>query len=421
MQSYNTIPTSKAARLGVASKVAAKTSIKNLVHKGKKALGRTTSKSETEFKKEVSSELFHSLTYLRGTALKIAQILSLETNLFSEEFQKELSKSCYQVPPLNKSIVRKVFLNELNKAPEKVFDKFEEKAFAAASIGQVHSAVESDNDLAVKVQYPGISKTIESDIKLVRTLFKRVPQKQFNPDTLDSLLDEIEERLYEEVNYENEIQVTNFFRENNLIEGVKIPKTYIDYSGKTILTSEKIKGFHLDEWLETNPNQNEKNQIAQKILDFHIHSFRDLKRVHADPNPGNYLFLTNGDLGIIDFGCTRTITERYIQTQKIRMNHFLNGDYEAAWNQLVDSGRAEGPVPEKIRIQMELAKLRTKDKTFDFKKHPNYVNTLVDSLIYIKGIKETTGSALFYLRGLIGIFRICEQLGAEIEIRKYWI
>lgn len=140
--------------------------------------------------------LFQSLTKLEGTAIKLAQMLSMETDLLPEEYSNELAKSYLQVPPLNRVLVNKVFQEEFNEIPGNIFTSFDSTTFAAASLGQVHNAtVATGAKVTVKIQYPGIHVAMESDIKLLRKLMHTLPNKEI----VEQSIVEIHARLREEL------------------------------------------------------------------------------------------------------------------------------------------------------------------------------------------------------------------------------
>ena len=98
-------------------------------------------------------------------------------------------------------------------------------------------------------------------------------------------LDEIEERLKEEVDYRIERNNTNWFAEHVKLEGINIPRIYDEFSAQHVLTTQYMPGLHLEEWLASNPGKEQRNKAAQKLYDFFVHSARDLQCLHADPNP----------------------------------------------------------------------------------------------------------------------------------------
>ena len=132
-----------------------------------------------EFHKSNANEVFKEFTKLRGTALKIAQGMSMDNGFLPEEFADVMSQAQYSVPPINKALVRTIIKRELGDYPEKIFAKFDSQAFAAASIGQVHKAELRDGrKVAVKIQYPNVRETIGSDMTVAKSLAKRIIKKE---------------------------------------------------------------------------------------------------------------------------------------------------------------------------------------------------------------------------------------------------
>ncbi|OQW98129.1 MAG: hypothetical protein BWK73_53255 [Thiothrix lacustris] len=199
----DTIPAGKWQRAGIVGSTALKVGLREVQHKVKRPF--LSAQRQQEAKQEVddhnASLLFDTLTQLRGTALKAAQMLSMEVELLPERYRRELEKSFHQVPPLNRVLVRKALHEQFGKPPEHLFATFDTTAFAAASLGQVHAATLPDGTpVAVKIQYPGIHVAMDNDMKLLRQLARGLP----NPEiALQSLL-EIQARLREEVDYLHE-------------------------------------------------------------------------------------------------------------------------------------------------------------------------------------------------------------------------
>ena len=172
--------------------------------------------------RETGVLLFQGLSLLRGTALKMAQFLSMELDIFPPEITRELQKSYHQVPPLNRALVRKMIHNVLGNLPEQIFQAFDTVAFAAASLGQVHRATTRDGKrLAVKIQYPGIRQTIQNDVQLSDRFYDDCPISDDLP-----AIEEIETRLLEETDYRMEAQNMVFFKERLNMDEVMVPALY---------------------------------------------------------------------------------------------------------------------------------------------------------------------------------------------------
>ncbi len=301
------LPKSKMARLSVAGKTAAKIGTKKAQFLMKSAFADENKKKVivNQQQQELADILFKGLSQLRGTALKIAQVLCGETGILPPEYLKKLELSCYQTPPLNRAVVHRVIQNNLGQPPQDIFASFDSTAFAAASLGQVHRATSKQGEeLAVKVQYPGISDTIRSDLQLAKTLLRPLRDNQL----LQQTLHELEAHLFDETDYQKELENTLWFSENLKDQGLQIPKVYPQLSGPQVLTTELMKGLHLKEWLQKKPNQKVRQQQAHRLMHFFWQGLLKQNRIHSDPNMGNFLFMESGELGLIDFGSVQKVS-----------------------------------------------------------------------------------------------------------------
>lgn len=303
MNDSQEFPSSKIDR----SKLIAKTGLKIGSNYAKYHLQRVIGKNRSaEAKKELNranaNELFKDFSKLRGTALKMAQGLSLDSSILPSEFAEVLMQAQYSVPPINKVLVRNIIKQQLGDWPENIFASFELNATAAASLGQVHKAVTRDGQmLAIKVQYPNVRDTIESDLSLARIIFERIVKS----DRTDAYFEEVRSKLLEETDYLNEGNQITAFRNLYHSGNIATPEWVEKYSTRNILAMTWLKGKHLKDFLQTNPSQNEINHFGQLLWDFFHLQLNNSYTVHADAHPGNYLFLDDGRLGVLDFGCVK--------------------------------------------------------------------------------------------------------------------
>jgi predicted unusual protein kinase regulating ubiquinone biosynthesis (AarF/ABC1/UbiB family) len=246
--------------------------------------------------------MFNELAKLRGTALKMAQAMSLDTAMLPDEFAEIMTQAQYSVPPINRSLVRTIIKNELGDYPEKVFAEFEPDAFAAASLGQVHRAELKDGTrVAVKVQYPNVRETIDSDLAMVKIIYKRLVHGQ----RADEYFNEVREKLLEETDYINEGEQLRFFHDNYSSGDFITPEWLPGYSTGRVLTMTYLDGIHINEFLRKYDDQDMKNRYGQLIWDFFHAQINDTRTVHADAHPGNFLYTADGKLGVLDFGCVK--------------------------------------------------------------------------------------------------------------------
>ena len=312
------IPTSKLKRSAITGLAAAKVGIKHVSHKTRNLMASDSQKqlAQEQHEERLGKIIFSVLSQLRGTALKVSQILSMEADILPESIREQLKSACYQVPPINKALVRKQIMQELGNKPTEIFKGFNPQAFAAASIGQVHRAITFDDQkIAVKIQYPGIGATIESDLAIIEKLFwtlskttSLMPKKQ----VLDLAMKEMQARLKEELDYHIEADNLRWFQAQVSFPGIKIPQVIEAYSSKRVLTLEMLDGLHVEDWLATNPSQSQKNRVGQILFDFFWYSVFKLNKINADPHPGNFLFLNDGNIGVLDFGCVRHLSKEFV-------------------------------------------------------------------------------------------------------------
>jgi len=166
IETQDNIPTSKMERAMKLVGAGAKIGGNYLKYYAKKTLNADTTKEELHTNN--ANDIYQSLSQLKGSALKVAQMLSMDKNLLPRAYTDKFALSQYSAPPMSGPLVVRTFQKSVGKSPFDVFDQFETQCTAAASIGQVHKAQKDGKTLAVKVQYPGISDSIQSDLKMVK-------------------------------------------------------------------------------------------------------------------------------------------------------------------------------------------------------------------------------------------------------------
>jgi len=268
------------------------------------------SMNKDELHQNNASDIYNSLSELKGSALKVAQMMSMDKNLLPRAYQDKFTMAQYSAPPLSYPLVVKTFQQYFQKTPDQLFDTFTRSAVNAASIGQVHQATKGGKTLAIKIQYPGIADSVSSDLRLVRPFALRL--LNMNEKELDHYMGEVEERLLEETDYNLEIARSREISEACAhIPNIRFPKYYDALSSEQIITMDWIEGKHIKEWMDTQPTQDARNQVGQALWDFYHHQVHNLNQVHADPHPGNFIIQEDGTLGIIDFGCVKVIPKDF--------------------------------------------------------------------------------------------------------------
>lgn len=309
MKTIDKIPTSKIQRASKLVSTGAKVGVNYLKYYGDK-FTKTEAEAKNRLDKNNADDIYDSLKQLKGSALKVAQMLSMEKSLLPQAYVEKFSLSQFSVPPLSAPLVAKTFKQYFGKTPNELFDTFNLESVNAASIGQVHLAEKDGKQLAVKIQYPGVAHSISTDLALV----KPIAIKMFNIKGKDSdkYFKEVENKLIEETNYILELeQSTAVVEACKHIPNLKFPTYYKEWSSERIITMDWMDGIHLSEFTNTNTDQEKANILGQALWDFYMYQMHVLKKVHADPHPGNFMVSQDHDLIAIDFGCMKAVPEEF--------------------------------------------------------------------------------------------------------------
>ena len=256
-----------------------------------------------------ADDVTEELGSMKGALMKLGQMASYINEDMPQTFRTAMARLQHSAPPMSPELASSVIVDELGDAPDQIFVRWDPVPIAAASIGQVHRAItHQGKTVAVKVQYPGIARTITSDVRNV-ALLRRVAGAAFPGLDARSLIDELGERLSEEVDYlleaENQELFARYYEGHPVIH---VPHVVGELSTARVLTSELVVGTRFDDVLRW--NQNERNMAAETINRFVIRSLYRLHAFNGDPHPGNYVFHGRGRVSFLDFGLTKHFTDQ---------------------------------------------------------------------------------------------------------------
>lgn len=308
MKTLNKIPTNKIERAGELVKTGLKVGGNYLAYYGEKMVNPSLTKDKLN--ENNAEDIYDGLKNLKGSALKVAQMLSMEKNIMPKAYVEKFSLAQFSVPPLSAPLVRKTFKRYLGHYPEAIYDSFTPDSVNAASIGQVHKATKNGKQLAVKIQYPGVADSISSDLAIV----KPFAIKMFNLQGKDSdkYFKEVEYKLLEETDYKLELkQGIAIAKACEKIKNLRFPVYYPEWSSEKIITMDWMEGEHLSEFAARNNDPETGDRIGQALWDFYMFQMHHLKQVHADPHPGNFLIDKETNLIAIDFGCIKHVPEEF--------------------------------------------------------------------------------------------------------------
>ncbi|HLV70079.1 MAG TPA: AarF/ABC1/UbiB kinase family protein [Xanthomarina sp.] len=372
MKTIDKIPTSKIQRASKLVSTGAKVGVNYIKYYGNKMV---TSKEEAKnrLNENNAEDIYHSLKQLKGSALKVAQMLSMEKTILPQAYVEKFSLAQFSVPPLSPALVLKTFKKYFGKTPDELYDTFNATSINAASIGQVHVAEKDGKKLAVKIQYPGVADSIASDLAMV----KPIAMSMFNIKGKDSdkYFKEVETKLIEETNYLLEVQQSlEIAQACAHIPNLKFPKYYPELSSDRIITMDYMEGEHLSEFTKHNSNLEKANQIGQALWDFYMYQIHTLRKVHADPHPGNFLISEDGQLTALDFGCVKTIPEDFYipYFELAQKENITNQDkfkaklYELEILKPEDSEEEKAFFSKMFHDMLSLLSLPLQDDSFDF-------------------------------------------------------
>jgi len=298
------IPVTKVERASKFLTTGAKIGANYLKHYSKKLINPDTTTERLH--QDNAKDIYNSLSELKGGALKVAQMLSMDKNLLPTAYQQKFMMAQYSAPPLSYPLVVRTFQKAFGKKPDEVFDSFTTSAVNAASMGQVHQATLNGKKLAVKIQYPGVGDSIKSDLAMVKPI--ALAMFKLNPTEYDEFIQEVESRMTEETDYELELKRSiDLSQRTRHLKNVLFPSYYPKFSSHRILTMDWIEGRPLGEILKSPIAREDGNRLGQAMWDFYHFQMHTLKAVHADPHPGNFIITPDSKLGIIDFGCVKEI------------------------------------------------------------------------------------------------------------------
>ncbi|MGB7843928.1 MAG: AarF/UbiB family protein [Salinimicrobium sp.] len=431
MKTIDKIPTGKIGRSGKMLQTGMKIGGNYLKYYGKKAFNSETDREELD--RNNADDIYNGLKSLKGSALKLAQMLSMEKNLLPGAYVEKFSLAQFSVPPLSAPLVRKTFKQYHGKYPEELFDEFSLQSVNAASIGQVHKAVKDGKQLAVKIQYPGVAESIGSDLAVL----KPIALKLFNFKAKDSekFFAEVESKLMEETDYELEVlQSKEISAACEQLPNLLFPKYYSELSSEKIITMDWMNGRHLSEFAKENKDKEKADKVGQSLWDFYMYQVHKLKAVHADPHPGNFLVDEQANLIVLDFGCIKRIPQEFYEpyfklTQKEHFEDpilFKQTLMELEILKETDSARETEYFSGLYREMLSLFSRPLNTEEFDFSDKAFLAEIAGLSEKYSKDtelrkLDANRGSEhfIYVSRALLGLYNLLHELGAKVKTRNY--
>ncbi|TPG37880.1 ABC1 kinase family protein [Flavobacterium pectinovorum] len=431
MKTIDYIPTSKIERAGKLVQTGAKIGVNYIKHYAEKMVNSDLTRDKLN--ENNAEDIYDGLKSLKGSALKVAQMLSMDKNFLPQAYVEKFSLSQFSVPPLSAPLVLKTFKTNFGKTPYEIFDEFNANSVNAASIGQVHLASKNGKKLAVKIQYPGVANSISSDLALVKPIAIRMFNLQGKDS--DKYFKEVEDKLIEETNYLLELQQSQeVVAACSKIENILFPNYYPEFSSEKIITMDWMNGIHLSEFTAKNTNQEVGDKIGQALWDFYMYQIHILRKVHADPHPGNFLVDDQNHLIALDFGCMKQIPEDFYVPYFELINKNVITD-QTLFNQKLFELEILRPDDSPSEIEYftemfhDLLSLFTKpfqDETFDFADETFFesIAKLGERFSNDTNLKKMNGNRgskhfIYMNRTFFGLYNLMFDLKAKIIVTNY--
>ena len=260
-----------------------------------------------EFELQTAEHIAEALGNMKGAMMKLGQMASYLDSGMPPHVREALAQLQADAPPMSAELAAGMIEDELGQRPEELFAEWDPRPIASASIGQVHRAITRDGlAVAVKVQYPGIDKAIESDLGNANLLFGGLGM-MFPGLEPGPVVEEVRTRLVEELDYiieaDNQQLFVDAYRGHPTIH---VPEVVRELSTQRVLTTELAEGVRFDEMLKW--EQSERDLAAETIFRFVFRSLYRNRVFNGDPHPGNYLFRPGGHVVFLDFGLVKRFT-----------------------------------------------------------------------------------------------------------------
>ncbi len=367
--------------------------------------------------------LADTLGELKGAVMKLGQFASQVSDLLPAEISEPLKRLQKEAPPMPFEIIEEQIERSLGKPVGELFASIDAEPYAAASIGQVHRArLHDGREVVVKVQYPGVSRSVDSDLKQLKVAMRMASMVRVSKKVLDRIFGEIRDRLLEELDYENEAANMALFRDFFADSpAYVIPATVPELCSREVLTLILEEGdslAHAGEYYDAALRQ----QLMISLFHFMSRSVFQLKAVHADPNPANFAFRPDGSMVIYDFGCIKRLRDETVNAYHLAVSAGLEGDWQAVDEALFSLGariRNSAPVTDEFYADWQPIVLKPfLQEPFDFGSstvHKAVMAKSPEMLAYMDQFKPPVDT-LYLDRMVTGHYWTLKTLGGEVSL-----
>lgn len=420
------LSTGRFARLAKLASMSAKLST-GVVSRGVK---RFTGRAEPTslFSAGAAEKLVATLGDLKGLAMKMGQQMSMDPDLLTPEVRAVIARLQNQAPPMSYAQVREVVRAQLGRPPEEAYLEFSQKPLASASLGQVHLARLPDGrPVAVKVQYPDIADALKADLEnlsamvsVVATTTRITQGKAYFAELRESMMDELD--------YRQEAARAEIFREASAqLPDLVVPASYASHTAEKVLTLELIEGRTFKELLHhgAETSNEEKLRVARLLTRAVWGPFLVGGAIHADPHPGNFILMSDGRVGVLDFGAIKQLSPRWVDVNRRLFAAVVRDEPMDAIALSIECGfQFDEPEASRefVTTIIDIATRPLKGHDFDFGRAAisrDLRSYVARNPLKISGVKPPKESVQFY-RAVGGLSQNLENLGARGDYKAMY-
>ena len=420
------VPHSRLGRLARLGLAAGELAVGGAVQ-GLRRLGRGGDAKAPRFSVGTARRLAERLAHLRGAAMKLGQLISLESeDLLPPELALALQTLRSQAAPMPADQLRRVLGRAYGAGWEARFAQFDEVPIASASIGQVHRARTTDGrDLALKIQYPGVARSITSDVDNVATLLRLAQLLPLGID-VDDIAREAKRQLAQEADYLAEGRFLEHFAELVADEPrVVVPRVHWDYTTSRVMAMDYMEGVPVESLASAPQKKRDAiGAVLQKLMFRELFEFRVMQ---TDPNFANYLVEPrSGRLVLLDFGATQQFTPEFSERFRQITRAIVEGDRAGILRAAQAIGYiADGASPDVVRAALDVTQLVCEPLraggVYDYGASdlPRRARELGIDLAFKRGLLRMPPSDTMFLhRKLVGVYLLLARLGAHVPTGK---